>query len=94
MVADPNAYRDQDGQMLHPHARRRWDERLPEEWKGENVRGAWADGIPVDAPWFDGYCRLHKPSGAILIARLGLITTVIPIWHRTADEQQHIRRQL
>lgn len=100
MAAQPNAYRESDGQVLddygRTHAQNAWDRRTDDEWEGYSVRAAWREAEPVEYRYIKGraYARYHSEADVILVACLGFLRTVIPLWQQPEAEQQHVREQV
>lgn len=98
MAANPGAWRTQDGVVLaknkaefdEPHPQWRWRIRAPPEWKDLSVRVAWREATPVDPDVAKraadgGVARYHEPSGMVLVARWGVLRTILEE-HRLSDE--------
>lgn len=96
LAKQPDAFRQQDGQALfspgqdkRPHPEFRWRRRAPDELEDMNVRAAWREAEPVDWPG-GSYARIHEPSGMLLIAEWGFITTVV----RAQDAEKEATREV
>lgn len=92
----PGTFRRQDGQILtapgphrQPHPQWRWNIRADDEWAGYNVRAAWREAVPVSiAVSGDAYARYHAESRMLLIARYGVIQTVLHIVEDCSGERR------
>ncbi|WP_049985725.1 hypothetical protein [Halobellus rufus] len=81
-----SAWAHQDGLRVHDehypgrsHVGRQWDRRCRSGWENYPIRVAWREAVPIS--YSDGdevAARLHDPAAVVVIARLGVIKTVIP----------------
>jgi hypothetical protein len=100
-VTQPNAFRRQDGQVvtapapgLDSHPQYRWRQRAPAEYRDRNVRSVWREADPLDAHWSgETYGRIHEPSGMLLIAEWGFITTVVRVAEAESEATQDVVAQ-
>jgi hypothetical protein len=92
LAKQPNALRRQDTQAitslapaLDPHAQRRWEDRAPDEFEDWPVQMAWrrADSIGSTGEGF--YARYHEPSGMLIYAEWGFISTAIRVDEATGN---------
>lgn len=98
MAAQQNgAFRYQDGQVvaparpdLEPHAQFQWDHRCPAGWEGYSVRIAWREA--EDLGWLGRgkYGRRHEPSGMVLVAQWGFLSTAYPAYWDFDDDGERV----
>jgi hypothetical protein len=100
LAAQPNAHRHQDGQALfspgkgkQPHPEYRWPQRAPDGHEEMNLRAAWREGDSIGTDSGSTYGRLHEPSGMLLIAEYGFITTVVRVQEAESEATREIVRE-
>ena len=92
LAKQPNAFRHQDAQAitslapgLNPHAQRRWKHRAPDEFEHWPVQMAWRRADPIGSTGEGSYARYHEPSGMLIYAEWGFISTAIRVDEATGN---------